>query len=89
MFHYVVNKAMNTKQSKRPPHISKAMKELRSYAKWELSKSDIVQFRVDKADFEHLVKTATELQTPMGAMVRQWVLERLESSTGQVTSKIE
>lgn len=69
---------MTNKQTKRPDHINKAMKELRSYARSEMAKTEIVQFRVDKADFERLVEAATACQMPMGAMVRDWVLNRLE-----------
>jgi hypothetical protein len=69
---------MSNKRVKRPTHINKAMKELRSYARSEMAKTEIVQFRVDQADFERLVEAATANQMPMGAMVRKWVLEYLE-----------
>lgn len=62
----------------RPAHIDKAMKELRSFARSEMAKTEIIQFRVDQADFERLVEAATAYQMPMGAMVRDWVLDRLE-----------
>jgi len=64
-------------KGKRPAHINKAMKELRSYARSEMAKTEIVQFRVDQSDFERLVEAASQLEMPMGAMVRQWVIANL------------
>ena len=69
---------MSGKQSKRPAHINKAMKALRSYARTETAKTEIVQFRVDKEDFERLVDAATVNKMPMGAMIRNWVMDSLE-----------
>ncbi|MBX9878754.1 MAG: hypothetical protein K2Y22_09890 [Candidatus Obscuribacterales bacterium] len=80
-------KTATSKQPKRPAHINKAMKDLRSYARSEMSKTEIVQFRVDKSDFETLVEAASKLQMPMGAMVRHWVLEKLGSSAGKQAKK--
>ncbi len=80
----------NKKGTRRPPHIDKALKEIRSFARAEMAKNQIVQFRVDEADFERLVKMATEKEYPIGTMVRNWVFERLsleEQSGVQVANK--
>ena len=56
-------------------------------ARTEVAKTEIMQFRLDAANIEKLHEQAAKCKMPVGAMVRQWVLDRLVvEETGKLSA---
>jgi hypothetical protein len=51
-------------------------------AKAEIAKSGIVQFRFEPANILKLYEASAKCKKPVGTMVREWVLERLQQEHG-------
>jgi hypothetical protein len=71
--------------------LEKRKAEMTSRARAEVAKTEIVQFRLDPANILRLYELAEKNKKPLGAMVRNWVLERMavESTSGTQASFAE
>ena len=61
--------------------LEKRKAEMTARAKAELAKTEIVQFRLDRKSIMILFKLTEKYRKPLGAMVREWVLERMQQET--------
>lgn len=59
--------------------LAKRKSQMTARARAEVAKTEIVQFRVDAEIIQRLYAQAAKLKIPVGAMVRQWVVEQLSS----------
>ena len=57
--------------------LARAKANLKAYVRKEISKRELVQFRIDQTTMERLLALAESRQQPLGTMVRDWVSERL------------
>ena len=55
--------------------------QMTARAKAEIAKSGIVQFRLEPANILKLYEASVHNKKPVGTMVREWVLERLNQPT--------
>lgn len=55
-------------------------------ARSEVAKREVMHFRLDAATIQGLYEIAEEQQRPVGAMVREWVSERLDRERGVKTT---
>jgi hypothetical protein len=55
-------------------------------ARAEVAKTEIMQFRLDAESIERLYAQSAKCKLPVGAMVRQWVLERLAKEEAHTSS---
>jgi hypothetical protein len=68
--------------------LEKRKAEMTSRARAEVAKTEIVQFRLDPINILRLYELAEKSKKPLGAMVRNWVLERMAlepTSRGQAS----
>jgi hypothetical protein len=54
------------------------MSKLKASARAEVAKTEVMHFRIDAPSIERLYVLAAQKKKPVGALVRQWVLERIE-----------
>lgn len=66
--------------------LAKRKADMAARARAEVAKTEIVQFRLDADNITRLYEFATELKKPVGTMVREWVLERMDAERGAVTN---
>lgn len=57
-------------------------------ARAEVAKTEIMQFRLDAASIVKLHEQAAKCRMPVGAMVRQWVLDRLAAEEAEKVSAV-
>ena len=55
----------------------KAIANLRPEAQNRLIKNEIMRFRLESETFERLLKYARKINKPVGTLVREWVVEKL------------
>lgn len=53
--------------------------EMSARARASVAKTEVMQFRLDAESIQQLYELAVTLKKPVGAMVREWVLERLQA----------
>jgi prophage antirepressor-like protein len=58
--------------------IDKREAQLRAEARKEIAKREIFHFRIDSESIEKLYEVAGKKRKPVGTMVREWVMERLD-----------
>lgn len=58
--------------------LERAKQNLRAYARGEILKREMIQFRCEPSLMARLLDLVGERQVPLGPMIRQWVAERLE-----------
>ncbi len=68
--------------------LEKRKKEMTARAKAELSKTEIVQFRLDRKNIMTLFELSEQHRKPVGTMVREWVLERAREEQSNSSSTI-
>ena len=73
---------MNSTKSNKTARITKALNEMRSVAREEVAKREVLHFRIDKPSILEIYEVATRKKEPVGSMVREWVLERLQDEQG-------
>jgi hypothetical protein len=66
--------------------LKKRKAELRIVARQQLSKTEVMRFRLDPDNIISLCKIAERKKMNLGAMVRDWVLERMRYELGSKTS---
>ncbi len=59
--------------------LNKRKAELGKHAREELSKTEVMRFRMDPKSILRLYELAEKKRQNVGAMVRQWVVERMEA----------
>lgn len=57
--------------------LDRAHKDLKSEAKERIAERGILQFRADAETVKAVMQAAEDQQMPVGALLRQWVQERL------------
>ncbi len=67
---------------------SKELKAGREAASKELIKSEVMTFRMPSDELERLYELAERMNVRVTVMVRDWVLERLASETGDAGQSI-
>lgn len=65
-----------------PDELKHAHKELKSDARQRVAERGILQFRADPETVKAVLQAADECNMPVGAMLRQWVQERLQIENG-------
>jgi hypothetical protein len=63
--------------------LDKAHKELKAEARQRIAERGILQFRADPETVKAVLQAADEQNMPVGAMLRQWVQEKLMLETGK------
>ena len=58
--------------------LQQRMSKLTAAARAEVAKTEVMHFRLDPQSIERLYGLAGQKRKPVGAMVREWVLERME-----------
>ena len=58
--------------------LARRKSEMTARARAEVAKTEIVQFRIDADNISKLYEHAARVKMPIGAMVRKWVMDRLE-----------
>lgn len=66
---------MSTLSKKR---LQERMDKLKASARAEVAKSEVMHFRLDTPSIEQLYVLAGHKRKPVGTLVREWVLERLQ-----------
>ena len=66
--------------------LNSAHKELKADARHRIAERGILQFRADPETVQAVLEAADEQNMPVGAMLRQWVQERLMLETGKQKS---
>ena len=61
------------------PHVTAALKKVEKAVRD--TKDGLVQFRIEQTDLETLYALAEKHRKPLGAMVREWVLDRIKDET--------
>jgi hypothetical protein len=74
-----------TKLSKE--ELKERMTNLKAKARAEVSKTEVMHFRVDPQNIEQLYVIAGQKKKPVGAMVREWVLERIQLELSSTKSQ--
>lgn len=64
-------------------HLAKRKKQSRDAAKAEIAKSEIMHFRLDPKSIQGIYAVAEKQRKNPGALVREWVLERLAAESGE------
>lgn len=59
----------------------KRISKIRNEATKRVNKDALVQFRIEPHHMDRLYEEANKLGLPVGAMVRMWVLERLNQKS--------
>ena len=59
-------------------NLAKAKANLKAYVRKDLSKRELVQFRIDEDHLKQLLEMAEKEKMPLGTMVRDWVIEKLQ-----------
>lgn len=67
--------------------LAKRKAEMAARSRAEVAKTEIVQFRLDADNITRPYEFATELKKPVGTMVREWLLERIEAERGNSTNR--
>lgn len=65
-----------------PEELNHAHKELKSDARKRVAERGILQFRADSETVKAVLQAADDCKMPVGAMLRQWVQERLQIEAG-------
>ena len=73
--------------TKRTPAINKALKEMKQAARQDIAKRCILHFRIDEASILELYEIAGIKKQPIGALLREWMLERLDEEKGNLKQK--
>lgn len=55
-----------------------AVKNLRKEAHNRVLKNEVMKFRLEENNLDRLLKLAKKLNKPAGALVREWVIEKLD-----------
>ena len=63
--------------------LDKAHKELKAEARERVAERGILQFRADPETIKAVLQAADEQNMPVGAMLRQWVQEKLMLEIGK------
>jgi len=58
--------------------LKERMDKLKASARAEVAKTEVMHFRMDAPSIEQLYVLAGQKKMPVGALVRQWVLERMQ-----------
>jgi hypothetical protein len=58
----------------------KAIANLREEAQRRVIKNEIMRFRLEAQTFERLLKFAKKINKPVGTLVREWVVEKLDQA---------
>lgn len=66
--------------------LNSAHKELKNDARQRVAERGVLQFRADPETVQAILQAADERNLPVGAMLRQWVQERLMLETGMQKS---
>lgn len=65
-----------------PDELNSAHKELKSSARQRVAERGLLQFRADPGTVSAVLQAADERNIPVGAMLRQWIQERLVQEAG-------
>jgi hypothetical protein len=63
--------------------LQQRMTKLKLSARAQLAKTEVMHFRLDADSIEKLYAMAGKKRKPVGALVREWVLERLQTESGE------
>lgn len=63
--------------------LSRAHKELKADARERVAERGLLQFRADPATVKAVLKVADARKMPVGAVLREWVQDRLLVETGK------
>jgi chromosome segregation ATPase len=66
--------------------LEKRKTEMTARARVEIAKTEIVQFRLDPGNILKLYELAEKAKKPLGAMIRDWALERMQLERGGATA---
>jgi hypothetical protein len=66
--------------------LARAHKQLKADARERVAERGILQFRADPQTVKAVLQAADKCEMPVGAMLRQWVQERLMLETGKQKS---
>ena len=83
-----MSKDMRLKRETRPA-IKKALKKVESSVRADKTKEGVVQFRIEQDDLEKLYELSEKYRKPLGAMVREWVLERIKDEATTPNASFE
>ena len=74
-----------------PDELKRARKGIRDDARQRVAERGILQFRADPETVKAVLQAADDCNMPVGAMLRQWVQERLQivSSTQKAPDLVE
>lgn len=67
----------------------RAISNLREEAQRQLLKSEVMRFRLEEPTFKRLLLLASKLNKPVGSLVREWVVEKLNQAENQSTNTPE
>jgi hypothetical protein len=58
--------------------ISKALSEMKQAVRADVIKRQVLHFRIDESNIAQIYEVAARKKEPVGSMIRQWVIERLQ-----------
>ncbi len=58
----------------------RAIANLREEAQRQIIKSEIMRFRLEEETFARLLNFAAKIKKPVGTLVREWVVEKLDQA---------
>jgi hypothetical protein len=62
--------------------LARRKRELTAAARTSIAKSEVLQFRLEPDSILEIYEIASEKKLPVGTMLRQWVLERVDVERG-------
>lgn len=73
---------MKSSKPSRMARITAALNKLRKTARAEVAKREVLHFRIDKPSILEIYEVAAHKKEPVGSMIREWVLDRLQEEQG-------
>lgn len=69
---------MSKNNSGRSTKITKALNKMEKTARRKVAKREVLHFRIDQSSISAIYEMASNKEKPVGTMIREWVLERLQ-----------
>ena len=66
--------------------LEERMSKLKASARAEVAKTEVMHFRMDAPSIEQLYILAGQKRKPVGALVREWVMERMQLESNSTTN---
>ena len=79
---------MNKGNIERSSKINKVLSEMKKAARKQVAKREVLHFRIDQANIFEIYEMAASKKTPVGTMIREWIIERLQQEKDMSQSKL-